>query len=358
LRAGGAFSKFALDYAVEIRRARVKASVILAKRFGKGDGQRATMKTILGLGGGSRVLSVAASIVVLTIGAVVAQDTPGEGGGFAEKMKEWQEKMSEAFRDSWQRLRQDRSDKNPDASTVTAASVDLREQRDSYTLRLHLPNRDLDKVQIELSGDTLRIVAPPEGKAARYEQSIQLDNLTTGTMPQVERQPKDNLIVVTIPKSSGQTATTTPPASPSVSRWDDWDHDVLEQMNRLREEMDRIFGQAFSEFRNRPEFKEFFDQAQFGSSFDLQEESDKYVVRAYLPDWDINNVNVSVEGDVLKLEAQGEDTRQEEGNGSFSSRKAQYSQVLSLPGPVQADKMTVERKENMLIVTLPKASAG
>jgi HSP20 family molecular chaperone IbpA len=303
-------------------------------------------------------MSVGASIMVFTMGALTAQDRQDEGAGFREKMKEWQEKMSDTFRDSWQRLRQDWGAKNPDAATVTAASVDLREQQDSYTLRLHLPNRDLDKVQIDLSGDTLRIVAPPEAKAARYEQIIQLDNLTAGITPQIERKPEDGLIVVTIPKSSGEAVATTPPSSPPANRWDDWDRDVLEQMNRLREEMDRIFGQAFSEFRNRPEFKEFFDQAQFGSSFDVQEESDKYVVRAYLPDRDINNVNVSVEGDVLKLEAQGEDTRQEEGDGSFFSRKAQYSQVLSLPGPVQADKMTVERKENMLIVTLPKASAG
>jgi hypothetical protein len=62
--------------------------------------------------------------------------------------------------------------------------------------------------------------------------------------------------------------------------------------------------------------------------------------------------------DVLKLEVQGDDTREQERDGSFFSKKAQYSQVLSLPGPVQADKMTVDRKENMLIVTLPKASAG
>ena len=316
------------------------------------------MKTLGRFGGWSRLVSVWASMMVLTMGAVTAQDTEGKDGSYTEKMKEWQEKMSEAFRDSWQRLRQEWGAKNPDASTVAAASVDLREQQDSYTLRLHLPNRDLDKVQIDLSGDTLRIVAPPEAKAARYEQIIQLENLPAGVTPQIERRSEDNLIVVTVPKSSDGTATATPSGTPSASRWDDWDRDVLEQMNRMRQEMDRIFGQAFSEFRNRAEFKEFFDQAQFGSSLDLQEESDKYVVRAYLPDRDIDNVNVSVEGDVLKLDAQSEDTRQEEGDGSFFSRKSQYSQALSLPGPVQADKMTVERKENMLVVTLPKAPAS
>ena len=315
------------------------------------------MKTLLGSGKWGGRLSVGLSIAVLTLGSVAAQENESEGAKYTEKMKEWQEKMSEVFRDGWQRLRQDR-DGNPDASPAAATSVDLREQQDSYTLRLHLPSRDLDQVQIDLSDDTLRIVAPAEAKAGRYEQSFQLDNLAAGTTPQVERRPEDNLIVVTIPKNSDQTAASAPSASPPASRWDDWDRDVLEQMNRLREEMDRIFGQAFSEFRNRPEFKEFFDQEQFGSSVDLQEESDKYVVRAYLPDSDINNVNVSVEGDVLKLEAQGEDTQQKGEDGSFSSKKAQYSQVLSLPGPVQADKMTMERKENMLIVTLPKASEG
>ncbi|HVJ57089.1 MAG TPA: hypothetical protein VM574_04560, partial [Terrimicrobiaceae bacterium] len=144
------------------------------------------MKKIIRFNSWGKLMSVSASIMVLTIGAMAAQETEGEGPSFTEKMKEWQEKMSDGFRDSWQRLGQSRDAKNPDASTVAAASIDLREQQDSYTLRLHLPNRDLEKVQIDLSGDTLRIVAPPEGKAARYEQSMQLDDLTAGSTPQIE----------------------------------------------------------------------------------------------------------------------------------------------------------------------------
>ena len=87
-----------------------------------------------------------------------------------------------------------------------------------------------------------------------------------------------------------------------------------------------------------PEFREFFNQSRFGSSLDIQEESGKYVIRAYLPDRDMNNVNVTVEGQTLKLEAKAE-------NGMVFAQKARYSQLLTLPGPVQADKMAVERKE-------------
>jgi HSP20 family molecular chaperone IbpA len=115
---------------------------------------------------------------------------------------------------------------------------------------------------------------------------------------------------------------------------------------------------AFAEFRSVPEFKEFFNQSRFGSSLDIKEESDKYVIRAYLPDRDMNNVNVTVEGQTLKVEAKTENAGQKEKDGMVFSRKARYSQLLTLPGPVQANKMAVERKENMLVVTLPKASSS
>ena len=66
------------------------------------------MKAILRLDGWGRLISVRSSIVVLTMGVVAAQDTPSEDGSFTEEMKEWQEKITDAFRESWQRLSQDR----------------------------------------------------------------------------------------------------------------------------------------------------------------------------------------------------------------------------------------------------------
>jgi HSP20 family molecular chaperone IbpA len=123
----------------------------------------------------------------------------------------------------------------------------------------------------------------------------------------------------------------------------------------MQREMGRIFEDEFSEFRTVPEFKDFFDQPRFGSSFDLQDDGDKHVIRAYLPDRDTNKVKVTVEGQTLRLEARAESSDQKEDEGVIVSSKTQFSQLLTLPGPVQADKMTIERKENMLVVTLPKS---
>jgi HSP20 family molecular chaperone IbpA len=296
---------------------------------------------------------------LVAVAADSGQNTPENSDPIIQKMKAWQEEMSKAFHDTWQGLRQDQTAKNLSESTLATASVDLREQQDSYTVRLNLPNRNLDKVEVNLSGDTLHIVAPAEAKAARYEQNIHLEGVAAQAALQIQRLQNDSLIVITVPKSP-EVATTKPSlgvGSPLVN-WDAWDRDVLERMDRMQREMDNIFNQSFAEVQNQSGFNTFFDQARFDSSCDIQDEGTKYVVRAYLPDRDMNNVNVTIEGQILKLEAKGESTQQGNKGNAVFSQNAQYSQILTLPGPVQTDKMTVDRKDNMLVVTLPKAQTS
>jgi HSP20 family molecular chaperone IbpA len=216
----------------------------------------------------------------------------------------------------------------------------------------------VNKVEINLTGNTLRIVAPVEGKEGRYEQNIQLDGVAANAPTQVSRSPKDNLIVVNVPKAAVDTVAATPSVTPAapLDAWVAWDRDVLAQMDRMQREMDAVVNQAFVDFPTPPRLGGFFNQARFDSSFSVQEQGSNYIVRAYLPARDMGNVNVTVEGQILKIEAKGENTQQGPNGNTALSQKAQYSQVLTLPGPVQSDKMTVDRKENMLIVTLPKAA--
>ena len=286
--------------------------------------------------------------------AVAAGEAKKDNKGFMEKMDQWQDKMSEKFRDTWKNLRGESKGKS-----VATASVDLREDKDSYTVRLNLPDRDLDKVEIKLEGDTLRIVAPAGDKAGRYEQTVALAGVASAAQPKIERKPKDSMIVVTVPKSA--TAAASRPSltlpDPALLPLSEWDRDIFARMESMRREMDRAFDEAFSEFRTAPEHKGFFDEPRFGSSLDLKEEGDNYVVRAYLPDRDMQNISVTAEDRTLKIEAKEEEATKKEGQAGalHSTRKAAYSQFVTLPGPVQSDKMKVEKKAGMLVVTLPKA---
>jgi HSP20 family protein len=278
-----------------------------------------------------------------------AAEEKKDSAGFVDKMKQWQDRMSDKFRDTWEGWRGKK-----DGQSIGAASVDLREQKDNYTVRLNLPERDLDKVDIKLDGDSLQIAAPAEKKVSRYEQTITLSNVAPAAKLVIDRRQKDNLIVVTVPKSPtiAEAPSLTLP-DPSLSPLGDWDRDIFARMEKMRRDMDRIFDESFKEFRS--DHKGIFDRPRFGSSLDVQEEGDNYVVRAYLPNRDMDNVNVTVEGVTLKIEAKAEETEKKEDKGMVKSHKAHYAQVITLPGPVKADKMKVDKKEGMLVVTLPKA---
>jgi HSP20 family protein len=297
------------------------------------------------------ILSIAAA------GKVSAQVTPADDSkkspAFMEKMKHWQNEMSEKFSETFNALRKE--DKGGDKS-IAMVSVDLREKNDGYILRMHLPDRDLDQVEVTLENNSLSITAPAEGKAAHYQQTLVLTGLAADAKPAIERRKKDNLIIVTIPKSA--TAAAGDREEPTAeSTMESWDRDVLDRMGRMHHEMDRIFKNAFQDFHHMPEHMGMFDEPRFGSSFVVQDDGDQYVIRAYLPERDLKDLKVKVEGKVLKIEAQAETTEEQKDKGAIASYKAAYSQTLTLPGPVLSEKMKVDRKDGMVVVTLPKATA-
>lgn len=274
---------------------------------------------------------------------------------FLDKMEQWQNQMSEKFRDTWRSLRSDT--KEPSLAT---ASIDLREDEHGYTLRLSLPGRDLDKVDIKLLGDTLRIVAPAGDSAGRYEQTVTLTGVNPNEEPKIERKPKDDMIVVTVRKrpltAEKKSSPLTAPDS-MLSPLSDWENDIFARMDKMNREMDVLFEEAFREFRSAPEHKDYFDEPRFGSSIDLKEDRENYIFRAYLPDRSMKNVNVIVEDRVLKIEATEQDTTKKDDKAGtlHSTRKAAYAQLVTLPGPVKSEQMKVEKKDGLLIVTLPKA---
>lgn len=290
--------------------------------------------------------------VMLAAGAPAANEANKDDAGFIRSAEKWQSKMSDIFRETWRSLRGGA----PEAAT---ASVDLREQDHAYVVRLNLPNRDLAKVDVTLDDGILRIMAPGFGNVSRYEQALTLPGAGTPAEMKIERKPADDLIVVTVPRQL-VAAEPSKPAEPGISPPEplsDWDRDLLGRMDRMNREMDRIFKEAFGEFRDMPAHQGYFDLPSFGSSVAIKEEGSNYIVSAYLPARDMSNVDVSVEGSVLRIEAKAEDAGSAPGSAGQPARRkySHYLQTLSLPGPVQVEKMKVERKEGMLTITLPKA---
>lgn len=314
------------------------------------------MKTLSHLKRSTRLFAgaVTAAGCSLFVAAPFLAAQESKDQGILQKVQDWQNDMSTKFRDTWRNLRKEGT------PSVVSASIDLREQEKSYMLRLDLPGRDLEKVQVSLKGDTLHIVVPEGENLGRYEQSVVLSGAQPGSLPVIERKKEDGVITVTVPKGTLGSAPLslrdvpdTPLLAPSK-----WESDVLRQMEDLQREMDEIFQSSFGKLPRSPELLSYFDQPRFGSFIDLKEEGANYVVTAYLPERDVKAVNATIEGRTLKIEASAEDTPSKAGAGDKTSvtRRSYYSQHLTLPGEVKASDMTVDRKEGLLKIIVPKES--
>ncbi len=307
---------------------------------------------------GSRTLAPALVVMLVCCQAALpacgAEGVKEGAAGITEHLQKWQQKMSDTFREALKGISKGKAGDNPGS----AVSADFREQNDSYMLRLNLPNRTLDKVEVTLAGDTLRVAAPEEGGAQRYEQSITLANVRADAAPTVERKQADGLIVVTIPKApaKGEVSSATSKVQPGPPPYLARDTEIMQRMEQMRRDMDRVFEDSFNAFKFLPSYRDIFDEYRFGSTYDVEDKGDSYEVRVFLPDRAMENVTATVEGKTLEIEAKGEDSASSQKNADgVSVHKAQYVQRITLPGPVNKAKMKVEKKERMIVVMLPKA---
>ena len=150
--------------------------------------------------------------------------------------------------------------------------------------------------------------------------------------------------------------------SPAVASGE-WDpakeiQDMQMQMDKMQVQMDKTFDQMAMQFRNEPWFSGLPENPGYSLSFNVQDLKNRYVIRAFLPDTKVSDVNVKLENKQtlqVSVSNQESQTTNEKNIASNVSEWGQYEQLIQLPSPVKADDMKVVRHEHELLITLPKA---
>jgi|GEM_PF-2655341 len=285
--------------------------------------------------------SVLAAAPTVTFAAQPAKSSPKTEQGLTSTLQKLEDDMSKIFQDALKDVRGEKS-------TYTA-SIDVREQPERYTVRLHFPERDVSHVQVTLDGQALKVIG-----ASGYEQSITLHRAKPDAPLDITR--REHTLVVRVPKGGSEIAEEAKPALPKTPLLapDTWEQDMLTRMEKMQKDMDRAFEGASKDLHlNSPGL---FDKPEFGSSIDLQDEKDHYLVRAYLPGRDTKDVDVKIEGQTLKISAKAETKNRSESKAGVeeSFNLSSYAQVLTLPGPVNGNQMKIDRKEGLLVINIPK----
>lgn len=87
------------------------------------------------------LLMGAALLTAAPTPAAAAKQEKKNDTGILEKMNQWQDRMTDTFRDTWKKLRGEEGSEALSERSLATASVDLREQKDSYIVRLNLPKK-------------------------------------------------------------------------------------------------------------------------------------------------------------------------------------------------------------------------
>ena len=114
----------------------------------------------------------------------------------------------------------------------------------------------------------------------------------------------------------------------------------------LRDEMDRLFDVAFPALNTAR-------QADF--PIDYYQDKDAYYVRAELPGFRREDLNVEVSQDAFTITGhQQSETKADDSVAKAVTQERRVSRAISLPDQVSPDKIVANYENGILTVTLPK----
>lgn len=159
------------------------------------------------------------------------------------------------------------------------------------------------------------------------------------------------------PATETNTVTSVDDLDPFAWSLDGWD--PFKEMRSMQDRIDQMFGSAFNRFQRSDDFNALSRSYRFAPDVNIEDQGEQYQVTVDLPGTDTSQINVKLEDQMLtvsgnakseskKMDQKGKMLREERRNGSFQ-------RSMTLPGPVQMDKMTTTNKNGVVIITIPKA---
>ena len=137
--------------------------------------------------------------------------------------------------------------------------------------------------------------------------------------------------------------------------------DPFVEMQKMHEEMDKIFNNFHQKMRMDSHFDKFdpFGTTGFSSrpAIDLEDKGNHYEVKANIPGADNQNINVTTKDGILKIEATTQKSSEKKEGDKYLKQEryvGSYTRILSLPKDADEAKVSNSYKDGVLTVTIAK----
>lgn len=139
--------------------------------------------------------------------------------------------------------------------------------------------------------------------------------------------------------------------------FDDKDFRPLKEIQKMQQEMDRVFGQFNSHFMNHPTFKDSFMDFDTLPLSDFADKGDSYEIKMNIPGSDNNKIRVDTKNNnLLEISAELEKTKEDNSSNYFKRERyvQKFHRIFTVPDDSNIDKMEQEYKNGVLTIKIPK----
>jgi HSP20 family protein len=162
----------------------------------------------------------------------------------------------------------------------------------------------------------------------------------------------------TTPQPTFPDSLTVMPSPGQILPFGDGEWDPFEHMQRMQEQMNRMFGTLWDSSGAWPTPTDMLGNAGFAPDMDLQDEGDRFVVSIELDESEAASLEIDAQEESLTIHGTREEQVEErdaDGNVTSSSQSSsRFSRSVALPEPVVPDRMESHYEDGVLRIELPK----
>jgi HSP20 family protein len=125
---------------------------------------------------------------------------------------------------------------------------------------------------------------------------------------------------------------------------------AFNRLTNMRDELDRVFESSFGSF-----FRPLASLNHWNPAVDVYQDNDQFTVYAELPGLKKEEIEIALNGDTLTIG--GERKHEAKADQGFRTERyfGKFQRSLTLPVPVNSEKVNATYKDGILKVVLPKA---